>query len=340
MPEPTVAAGFAKALLDFAVARGAEETPLLARSGISSDDLLDQDKRVPFARYVALMRAAKALTGDPALALEYGAVTDYQRFSIVGLIAHASTTMLEAFVQINRYSSLIVEVEGLDDGPRFALERENGELWMVDRRANPNAFHELTESTWSRFICGTRRAFPQYAFALAAEVTHPEPPYREVYDRLWQVPITFNAGRNAIQSAPDLGEKPIQSENRYVFGVFTERADVLLEELKNSKTVRGRVESLLLPLLHTGEVGIETIARKMDTSRQTLYRNLKAEGVTFEKVLDELRHRMALHYLAGKRISVTETAYLVGFSDSSTFSRAFKRWTGTRPRSVREAKDS
>jgi AraC-like DNA-binding protein len=104
--------------------------------------------------------------------------------------------------------------------------------------------------------------------------------------------------------------------------------------------VRGRVEGLLLPLLHTGDVSIETIARKMETSRQTLYRNLKAEGVTFEKVLDELRHRMALHYLAGKRVSVIEAPYLVGFSDSSTFSRAFKRWTGTRPRSVRETKDS
>jgi AraC-like DNA-binding protein len=73
----------------------------------------------------------------------------------------------------------------------------------------------------------------------------------------------------------------------------------------------------------------------METSRQALYRNLKAEGVTFEQVLDELRHRMALQYLAGKRVSVHETAYLLGFSDATAFSRAFKRWTG---RSPREAK--
>ena len=58
---------------------------------------------------------------------------------------------------------------------------------------------------------------------------------------------------------------------------------------------------------------------------------LKAEGVTFETVLDELRCRMALHYLDGQKVSVNETAYLVGFSDPSAFSRAFKRWTGTAP---------
>jgi AraC-like DNA-binding protein len=62
---------------------------------------------------------------------------------------------------------------------------------------------------------------------------------------------------------------------------------------------------------------------------------LKAEGATFEKVLDELRHKMALHYLSGNKVSVSETAYLVGFSEPAAFSRAFKRWTGSSPRAAR-----
>jgi AraC-like DNA-binding protein len=80
---------------------------------------------------------------------------------------------------------------------------------------------------------------------------------------------------------------------------------------------------------------VDTIAAKMGVSRHTLFRKLKAEGVTFEKVLDELRHKMALNYLNGKKASVTETAYLVGFSDPAAFSRAFKRWTGSSPRTMR-----
>ncbi|MFP3945249.1 MAG: helix-turn-helix domain-containing protein, partial [Alphaproteobacteria bacterium] len=146
------------------------------------------------------------------------------------------------------------------------------------------------------------------------------------------------AGRNAIRTTPEWGDVPIQTGNRYLFGVLTERGEALLEELENSRTMRGRVECLLLPVLHTGNVSIDMIARRLETSRQTLYRNLKAEGVTFEQVLDELRHRMALYYLAGKRVSVNETAYLVGFSDPAAFSRAFKRWTGQSPREMRAAK--
>ncbi len=76
---------------------------------------------------------------------------------------------------------------------------------------------------------------------------------------------------------------------------------------------------------------MDRVAGKMGLSRQTLFRKLKAEGVTFEKVLDELRHKLALDYLRAKKVSVNETAYLVGFSDPAAFSRAFKRWTGSPP---------
>lgn len=335
MAEPTVSAGYAKALVDFAVREGADETKLLHHADIAAEVLGDQDNRLPFARYVALMRAAKELTGNPALALEFGADSDFRKWSVVGLISHASATMLEAAAQLNRYGGLVVEVDVVDGGPRFAHEIRDGALWMTDRRANPNAFPELTESTWSRFICEARRNFPHATFALAAHVTHPEPSYRGAYDRLWQVPITFNSHWNAIKVHPGWPTLKIEGGNRYVFGVLAEKADALLKELRASKTERGRVESLLLPMLHTGDISMEAIAAKMGVSRQTLYRALKAEGVTFEQVLDELRCKMALDYLRARKASVNETAYLVGFSDPAAFSRAFKRWTGMSPREAR-----
>ncbi len=90
-----------------------------------------------------------------------------------------------------------------------------------------------------------------------------------------------------------------------------------------------------MPVLHRGDANIAAVASSMGMSRQTLFRRLKAEGVTFAQVLDELRHTLALHYLSGRKVSVNETAYLVGFSEPAAFSRAFRRWTGSSPRAAR-----
>ena len=112
----------------------------------------------------------------------------------------------------------------------------------------------------------------------------------------------------------------------------------MLESLESSKTTRSKVEKLLTGSLSSGTTSVDAIARQLGVSRQTLFRRLKAEGVTFEKVLDELRHTMALKYLRDKKLSVNETAYLVGFSDPAAFSHAFKRWTGHSPATIRKRK--
>lgn len=94
------------------------------------------------------------------------------------------------------------------------------------------------------------------------------------------------------------------------------------------------VERRMELLLESGQVSIDRIALDMGMSRQTLYRRLKDEDVTFEALLDSLRKRLALRYLRQDRLSVKATSYRLGFSDPAAFSRAFKRWTGTSPRAA------
>ncbi len=332
MPELTVAAGLARGLMELAVSRGASREELAARSAIAIEELRDVDRRIPFARYVALMRAAKKLTNDPALALHYGETNDMSQISVVGLIAYACETMLEAMAQVNRYGRLVIEFDGPKE--RFGVAHRDGGLWAVDNRENPNEFPELTESTFARMICGPRR-FGVTQLAKAVHVTHPAPAYRAEYARIYGAPVTFEAGWNAVLLDEKWMGHKISVQPRYVFGILSEHADELLKSLENSKTTRGRVESLLMPVLHKGEASMDAIAGRMEISRQTLFRQLKAEGTNFEKVLDELRHQLAVQYLRGKKASVNETAYLVGFSEPAAFSRAFKRWTGVSPREMR-----
>lgn len=331
---PTVAAGMLRGLIDYAVSRGADRTGLLAAGEVAEADLADHDARLRMDRYEQVMAAAKLATGDPALALRYAEAVDMSQLSLVGLITHASETMMHAFLQLNRFGRLVVEVDGVGEGDRFSIVQRDGETWAVDNRARPNDFPELTETTFVRLAVGPRRFLPR-PIVTAVQVTHPRPVHAAEYDRIFQVPVTFGADWNAVRLDMTLADHPVALLPRFAFGPLSDRAEALLHSLEGARTVRGRVEALLLPILHTGEVGVEQVAAGLGMSRQTLFRRLKAEGATFEAILDDLRRRLAIDYLSARKVSVNETAYLVGFSEAASFSRAFKRWTGRSPREVR-----
>jgi AraC-like DNA-binding protein len=332
LTEPTIAAGYVRGLFAYACARGADPAGLLAGAGLTRQDLEDQDARLPALRYALLMKTAKALTGDAALALHFGETVNLAEVSIVGLLGNASETIMDAFVQLNRYARLVADVA--TPGDRYVLDRSGGQLWMIDTRPNPNAFIEQTETTFASMVHGLAD-FGAVGFVMAVEVTHADPGYAAEYERVLRAPVTFGAARNAMRLDPAWTNHRVAQLPRYVFGVLTERAEALLQQLNSTRTMQGRVEATLLPVLHRGAAGMDYVAGQLSLSRQTLHRKLKAEGVTFEKVLDGLRHRMALDYLSGRKVSVNETAYLVGFSDPAAFSRAFKRWTGKSPSAVR-----
>jgi AraC-like DNA-binding protein len=341
MPNPTVAAGYPKALLDFAVSRGADRQMLIERSHIRLDDLNDQDNRIPLANYMNLLKAGIELCNEPALSLLFGEAVKLQDISIVGLIGVAFDNVESVRRQVNRYAPLTLDAD--EGGTADAIEfvRENGDVWMEFTSDVYKANPLLTESGFARNVCGARAlqaslsasmpGLAKLTFPKAIRFTHAEPSYRAEYDRIFGVPLFFGSHMNALLVDEAFLKMKLPRTNPYLSEILSARADELLKSLESSKTTRGRVENLLIPILHTGEASIDTIAVKLGVSRQTLFRKLKVEGVTFEQVLDELRHHLALYYLNGKRVPVNQTAYLLGFSQPAAFSRAFKRWTGSSP---------
>lgn len=335
MPRPTVSAGLISGLLDFASSRGGDRAAIAERAGIYEQSLDDPDRRLELERYVALLRVAKVMTDEPALALHFSEEVGMSKVSIVGLIMEASATMGEAFLQLQRYGRLAADFGDIAQGPRFELADRSGKLFMVDRGWYPDAVPEMTEIAFGSLVCGPRRFLSQ-PHVLAVHVTYPAPTYAAEYRRVFQCPVHFDAEWNAMELHPRITEWEVAQAPRYVFGVLAKHAEGLLHEMDAAKGLRGRVEALLLPTLHEGGSGADTIAAQLGCSRQTLFRRLKDEGVTFTDVLGSLRQEMAKAYLDGRSASVNETAYLVGFSDAASFSRAFKRWTGQSPNDYRK----
>ena len=120
-----------------------------------------------------------------------------------------------------------------------------------------------------------------------------------------------------------------------LIGLFDAFAKAITQRPAGSNSLRHRVEAQLEPMLESGEACLDRLASELGMSRATLQRRLRAEGTSFEAILDGLRQRLARRYLRKENYSVKKTAYLLGFSDPAAFSRAFKRWTGQSPSELR-----
>ena len=335
MTEPTIAVGFANALIDFAITKGADRQSLLQRSRIRPEGLNNDDSRLSLVSYIELNKVAIELCNEPALALQFGNEVRLPDISIVGILGRGETAE-DSRDRANRYLRLAID-EGVENSKPLEFVREGANVWLKFTSPLYVEYPLLTEAAFARAMSGrnsrsdSRESCGRWPRPKAFSFTHKEPSYRAEYDRIFGVPLIFGSHMNAILFGDELFSVRVPPVNRHVSRLLTREADMLLKRLDNSKSTRGRVENILIPLLHTGEARIGTVAAKLGVSRQTLFRQLRTEGVTFERILDELRHRRALYYLKSKKLPVTKTAYLLGFSDAAAFSRAFKRWTGERP---------
>ena len=96
-----------------------------------------------------------------------------------------------------------------------------------------------------------------------------------------------------------------------------------------------KVERAIAELLPSGDISDDKVADALFMSTRTLQRRLSEEGLTYKQLLESVRHTLAGQYIRDEKLSLNEISYLLGFSEQSSFSRAFKRWTGTSPSEAR-----
>ena len=169
-----------------------------------------------------------------------------------------------------------------------------------------------------------------------AEFDYPRPVHGDEYRHIFHCPLEFEARRTALTfdkrflSAPVIRDRP---EMRQF--LKTSPAD-LLSRPDESNTFTGRIRALIGRDFSKPLPDFEWIAAELHTSPQTLRRRLKQENTSFQEIKDLLRRDMAIYYLGRQDLPINDIASKVGFTEPSTFHRAFKKWTGVTPGAYRE----
>ena len=130
--------------------------------------------------------------------------------------------------------------------------------------------------------------------------------------------------------------EPFRTANQAMWSVFEPELRRRLADLEQDATFADRTRAVLMEALPSGQGGVDTVARRLAVSSRTLQRRLRSEGTSFKAVVDETRESLARQYLRRTHLTATEIAYLRGFDEATSFFRAFQRWTGTTPETLRQ----
>ncbi len=143
---------------------------------------------------------------------------------------------------------------------------------------------------------------------------------------------------DAIQVKFDVEDahRPFLTANKAMWDIFEPELRKRLADLDGNATFADRTRAVLMEALPSGQAGMDQVARRLAVSSRTLQRRLRSEGTSFKSIVDATRESLARQYLGRTHLTATEIAYLLGFDEATSFFRAFHRWTGTTPETLRQ----
>jgi len=328
--EPTTLAATTTALVAVLESCGCDPRAVFSKAGLDYDLIHRPGARYPFAKMRGLWTAAREATGDPCIGLTAARWFRPQALHALGLSWMTSQTLLDGFHRISRYShiastSLLIDVKESSHEIRLCTH-------VAAHGIEPAP--EAIDAALAYIVSICRQITTRKFAPLRVTYRREAGPHVERYLEYFGAPVLFSQPKDALFFEAKRARARVPSGNEEVAREIDRIAERYLATLQPSR-VQDKVRENLLSLLPSGEADQRTIARNLHRSVSTLQRQLKAEGSSFRKVLDQTRQTMALRLVKEGDYSLGQIAYLLGFSDQANFSRAFRRWTGGPPTGFR-----
>lgn len=313
-------------LLEVLTSRGLDPSALREAAGLGDVDLEDRDARISSEQEEALWAAAMAATGDPALGLlaaERLRDTDY---GVLVYLGRHAATVGEALTRVGRWFALVnrgVVLEAVEDHGMVAFRMRVPAL--PGPLPRPAAEYTLA-ATLLRMQDATGVDF----VPVRVDMPFAAPEDHEAA-RVFGCPVRY--GQRHPQLVFDSGtwRATVPGVDAALSAILAAHASLLADAVPKGDVFVDGVRTRIAEALPDGAPSIDDMGRRLGMSGRTMQRRLKQEGHSFSDLLDEVRLRLARLHLAEGHVSLAETAFLLGFSEQSAFTRAFRRWTGQTP---------
>lgn len=327
--EPTTIAAAARLIGETLESHYAQDPlPVFRKAGIDPARMNVPGARYPYAAMQRLWVAGAEATGDPCFGLTVGRNIRPTTFHALGFSWIASRTLLESLQRLCRYAKL------LTTAPTTLTLSKHENTWVLEDRAlqkNQRAANSISVDAFFVAIVGLcRQASNAHFCAQQVRLSRPENNHRDEYIRAFEAPVYFGAEYDQIFFDATELEAPLPGDNLELALAHDRITEDYIAALDPS-SIATKVRKLLIEALPTGDASQQHIAKQMNRSLSTLQRQLSAEGSNYKIIREQTRKELAEQYVREGHYSLSQVAYLLGFSDQSNFSRAFRRWTGHSP---------
>ena len=328
-----VSVSVTQTLLQAAASVGIENTEaLLQQAGIESSLLLQPENRIPFEQQAQLWHLVIEAVNDETFPLTFGRHSQPASFSMAGYIAINSQTIGEAMDAFQTYQI------AAGQGGELSIERNGENIDACYHPVDPGYTSTAMRScamlaanlTLGRWLVGETYT-PSYV-----GLTMSEPANIEAFNEFFQCPVNFAQPRDLLRFPVAIADTPIPHASLELLNLMIERAEKVIADSAGKETLAAQVARLLINSLMGQEPDKSFIAEQLGISQRTLQRRLAKENSSYQEVLDRTRHQLALDYLQQMQLTISDIAYLLGFTEPSAFYRAFKKWHGMTPGQYRE----
>lgn len=302
--------------------------------GIGTIDLPYTKTRLPSALLDRAFSKAASLISDPAFALRAAECWHPSHLGTLGYAWLSSASLRTALDRMTRFNRIIGQrkssrCDNSPDGLRFIYDHGRG---------NTPVGHLMADFDLSLIISMCRMNVGGPLAPESVTLRRPAPHDRKPYDEYFACPVEFGAAQDSFLLPRPIADRPLPTSNHELAITFDVILKRQLAELSTEDLV-SRCKTYLLHELTSGEPSDADLAKAMCMSSRTLQRKLAELGLSYRSLLMAVRYELALRYLDDPARTVTDITFLLGFSEQSAFTRAFKRWSGRSPTAYREGRE-
>ena len=305
--------------------------PLFSRAGIEISGIHDPDTRIPTRRMMDLWALAIEATGNPCLGLLTARRFQPAMLHGLGFAWLASDTLLDALGRLVRYSRLINSIA------RFRIQEQADTTALVGVVPDvfPNYVPAGVDLGMAVFLRMCQITAGEKLMPSHVALQRKEPSCSEDFTRTFGPSVTYDAEDNRLCFDSDQLMRPLKTANPELARINDQTVVDYLARFDHA-SIAMQVRSKIIEQLPDGIPRQESIAETLHVSLRSLQRRLREEETSFKVLLEDTRQALARQYLRENHRSIGEITYLLGFSEPSNFTRAFKRWTGKTPAEFRD----